>query len=112
VLTTVGVWILKTPVRAPRANAIAERWIASASRECLDQMLIVGERHLRLVLDECIDHYNSHRPNRAALDAQSVAGKRDGAGLSQVKTHRDGAGGGEHLIAHLRLMAVRVPRRA
>ena len=49
--------------QAPRANAIAERWIASARRECLDRMLIVGERHLRLV-DEYVDHYNTHRPHR------------------------------------------------
>jgi len=46
------------------SNAIAERWIASARRECLDQMLITGERHLRLVLGEYTDHYNSHRPHR------------------------------------------------
>ncbi|MGH3404564.1 MAG: integrase core domain-containing protein [Streptosporangiaceae bacterium] len=59
--------IIRTPVRAPRANAnaIAERWISSARRECLDRMLITGERHLRLVLDEYIDHYNSHRPHQA-----------------------------------------------
>jgi transposase InsO family protein len=49
----------------PAANAIAERWIASAHRECLDRMLVTGERHLRLVLDEYIDHYNTHRPHRA-----------------------------------------------
>jgi putative transposase len=57
--------VIKTPVRAPRANAIAERWIASARRECLDRMLIAGERHLRLVLDEDVDQYNTHRPHRA-----------------------------------------------
>jgi hypothetical protein len=61
----VGVRIIKTPVQAPRANAIAERWIASARRECLDRMLITGERHLQLVLGEYIDHYNLHRPHRA-----------------------------------------------
>jgi putative transposase len=64
VFTAVAVRIIRTPVRAPRANAIAERWIASARRECLDQMLITGERHLTLVLSEYIDHYNVHRPHR------------------------------------------------
>jgi putative transposase len=56
VLTAAGVRIIKTPVRAPRANAIAERWISSARRECLDRMLITGERHLRLVLSEYVEH--------------------------------------------------------
>jgi hypothetical protein len=47
VFTAIGVRIIKTPVQAPRTNAIAERWIASARRGCLDRMLITGERHLR-----------------------------------------------------------------
>ena len=65
VLTAADVRIIKTPARAPRANAIAERWVGSARRECVDRMLITGERHLRLVLSEYVDHYNSHRPHRA-----------------------------------------------
>ena len=52
VLSGAGIDVVKIPPRSPRANAIAERWIASARRECLDQMLITGERHLRLVLTE------------------------------------------------------------
>ena len=52
-------------MRAPRANAIAERWISSARHECLDRMLITGERHLRLVLREYVEHYDIHRPHRA-----------------------------------------------
>ena len=64
VFTAIGVRIIKTPVQAPRANAIAERWIASARRECLDRMLITGERHLHLVLGEYVEHFNSHRPHR------------------------------------------------
>jgi transposase InsO family protein len=60
----IGARTIQTPVRAPRANAIAERWIASARRECLDRMLITSERHLRLALDEYVAHYNEHRPHR------------------------------------------------
>jgi putative transposase len=75
VFTAAGVRIIKTPVRAPRANAIAERWISSARRECLDRMLITGERHLRLVLSEYADHYNVHRPHRTLC--QSPPSGRD-----------------------------------
>jgi len=74
VFTAVGVRIIKTPVRAPRANAIAERWISSARRECLDRMLITGERHLRLVLAEYVDRYDTHRPHRA-LQQSPPAGR-------------------------------------
>ena len=74
VFSAVGVRIIKSPVRAPCANAIAERWIASARRECLDRMLIVGERHLRLVLGEYVDRYDTHRPHRA-LQQDPPAGR-------------------------------------
>jgi hypothetical protein len=47
VFTAIGIRIVQTPVQAPRANAIAERWLGSARRECPDQMLTAGERHLR-----------------------------------------------------------------
>jgi putative transposase len=72
VLAAAGIRIIKTPVRA-RANAIAERWISSARRECLDRMLITSERHLRLVLDGYVDHYNAHRPHRT-LERSPPAG--------------------------------------
>src|SRR3954454_15055385 len=57
--------IIRTPVQAPRANAIAERWIGTVRRECLDHMLITGRRHLAAVLREFVDHYNTHRPHRS-----------------------------------------------
>jgi putative transposase len=57
--------VLITPVRAPRANAYAERWVGTARRELLDRMLIFGCRQLRSVLAEYADHYNRHRPHRA-----------------------------------------------
>jgi putative transposase len=57
--------VLMTPVRAPQANAYAERWVGTVRREVLDRMLIVGGRQLRSVLVEYADHYNGHRPHRA-----------------------------------------------
>jgi transposase InsO family protein len=57
--------VLMTPVRAPRANAYAERWVGTVRREVLDRMLILGGRQLRSVLAEYVDHYNLHRPHRA-----------------------------------------------
>ena len=57
--------MLRTPVRAPRANAYAERWVGTVRREVLDRMLILGCRQLRSVLAEYVDHYNLHRPHRA-----------------------------------------------
>jgi transposase InsO family protein len=60
-----GITVLRTPVRAPRANAYAERWVGTVRREVLDRMLILGCRQLRAVLAEYADHYNGHRPHRA-----------------------------------------------
>jgi transposase InsO family protein len=64
-----GIRILRTPVRAPRANAIAERWIGTVRRELLDRMLILNRRHLDHALAEYIDHFNHHRPHRALHQA-------------------------------------------
>ena len=100
VFTAIGVRIVKTPVQAPRANAIAERWIASARRECLDRMLIAGERHLQLVLGEYAGHYNTHRPHRT-LHQSPPAGRRDppAAGASIRVLRRDRLGGLIHEYA-------------
>jgi putative transposase len=60
-----GVQIVRTPVRAPQANAVAERFVRTARAECLDWLLIVSKSHLEHVLRIFIDHYNGHRPHRA-----------------------------------------------
>jgi putative transposase len=60
-----GIKIVKTPVWAPKANAIAERFIRSVRAECLDWLLILNRRHLEGVLRVYVDHYNRERPHRA-----------------------------------------------
>lgn len=56
--------ILRTPFRAPNANAYAERWIRSVRQECLDHVVIVNEVHLKRVLTEYITFYNARRPHQ------------------------------------------------
>jgi transposase InsO family protein len=57
--------IIKTPVRSPRANSFAERYVGTLRRECLDHLLIYGERHLWRTLTEYAQHYNEHRPHQS-----------------------------------------------
>ena len=65
VLAGTGMQIIKTPVRSPKANSFAERYVGTLRRECLDHLLIYGERHLRRVLTEYARHYNEHRPHQS-----------------------------------------------
>jgi len=86
------VQIIRTPPRAPRVNAIAERFIGILRGECLDHILITGPRHLDVVLREYVQHFNAHRPHRslhqcppsgaAPLPSQAVIGplRRDRLG--------------------------------
>jgi putative transposase len=70
VFRTEGVQIIRTPLRAPNANAHAERFVRTVGSECLDWLLILGRRQLEHVLREYVDHYNRERPHRA-LDMQA-----------------------------------------
>jgi len=60
-----GIGVVKTPVRAPQANAIAERFVRTVRAECLDWLLIVNRRHLERILRIFVEHYNTQRPHRA-----------------------------------------------
>ncbi len=60
-----GFEIIRTPFRAPKANAFAERWVGTVRRDCLDWLLISSRRQLERVLHIYVDHYNTHRPHRA-----------------------------------------------
>ncbi len=57
--------MIRTPVQAPNANAYAERWVRTVRSDCLDRILVLGQRHLEHVLRVYRRHYNEHRPHRA-----------------------------------------------
>jgi hypothetical protein len=60
-----GAQVLATPVQAPNANAVAERWVRTVRTECLDWLLVVSRGHLGQILRIYVQHYNQHRPHRA-----------------------------------------------
>jgi transposase InsO family protein len=64
VFTAIDIRIVKTPVRAPRANAIAERFVGTTRRELLDRILIINQRNAASVLHAFEHHYNNHRSHR------------------------------------------------
>jgi transposase InsO family protein len=70
-----GIRTVLTPVRAPNANAVAERVIGTIRRECLDHMIVLTERHLRRVLHEFVEHYNHRRPHQT-LELDSPEGRK------------------------------------
>jgi hypothetical protein len=65
VLCSEGIRVLLTPIRSPRANAFAERFVGTVRRECLDRLLIFHRHQLQSVLVEFVRHYNGHRPHRS-----------------------------------------------
>jgi transposase InsO family protein len=64
VATGVFIRVILTPVRAPKANAICERFLGSVRRECLDHALVLGDRHLERVLSEYVHYFNGERPHQ------------------------------------------------
>jgi putative transposase len=85
--------IIRTPIRAPRANAIAERFIGALRRECLDHLLIAGRRHLDVVLREYVRHYNAHRPHRSLRQRPPAGGTQPRSGAAIRPLRRDRLGG-------------------
>jgi putative transposase len=62
-LAAMGLTVLRTPVRAPQANAYCERLVGTIRRECLDFLIPLTESHLRGILTRWITHYNRGRPH-------------------------------------------------
>ena len=102
VFTAIDIQIIKTPVRAPRANAIAERFIGTIRRELLDRLLIINRRHAATVLREFQRHYNDHRPHRSLGQAAPLRPLPRHAPTGIYKIHRrDRVGGLLHEYQHV-----------
>jgi putative transposase len=82
-----GVRVLKTPVRAPQANAFCERLVGTIRRECLDFLIPLNERHVKLLIKEFAAHYNRGRPHSSL-----------GPGIPEPYENRVLAGVHRHLL--------------
>ncbi len=102
VFTAIDIRIIKTPVRAPRANAIAERFIGTIRRELLDRILIINQRHAAAVVRAFGRHYNDHRPHRTLGQAAPLRPlpRRTPTAVDNVRRH-DRLGGLIHEYQHV-----------
>lgn len=97
-----SVRILCTPVRAPRANAITERWIGTVRRELLDRVLIINRHHLETALAEYMAHFNDRRPHRTLNQAAPLRPLPPPASSPQLcLRRRDRLGGLIHKYAQV-----------
>jgi putative transposase len=74
VFKAIGISATRTPVRSPKANAFAERWVRTVREDCLDHLLIYSRRHLESVLGTYVRHYNEFRPHRGRQLATPLPG--------------------------------------
>jgi putative transposase len=86
-----GAEVIRTPVQAPNANAVAERWVGTVRRECLDQLLVVGRPQLVGVLRRYVEHYNQRRPHRSLAYTppvpSAVANPMSAVAVGQLRRH-------------------------
>jgi putative transposase len=101
VFTTEGIRVVLTAPQAPRMNAIMERWVGSVRRELLDRILIMNERHLRMVLAEYETYFNEHRPHRTLNQASPLRALPNPVDADIKVTRRDRLGGLLHEYAQV-----------
>jgi putative transposase len=91
-LAASGVKSVRLPARSPNLNAYAERWIGSVRRECSRRVIPLGERHLRQLVREYVEHYHGERPHQS-LGNKLIAPVNDNAALSGRVLRRQRLGG-------------------
>jgi len=92
ILRSAGVTPVRLPARSPNLNAYAVRFVRSIKEECLDQVVPLGERHLRAVVSDYVLHYHAER-NHQGLDNQLIAPGPESQPKTGTVTRRDRVGG-------------------
>ena len=94
VFASEGIRVIKTPIRAPNANAFAERLIGTIRRELTDRILILGRRHLDFVLGGFAEHYNSHRPHQGInlFAPETIGAVPSPVPIGDIRRHRVASG--------------------
>ena len=103
VLADAGIQTVLCNIRAPRMNAVAERWIGGCRRELLDRTLVWNQAHLRRILREYETHHSQHRPHRSLHGAAPLKPLPEPVDLDQYRVRRHARAGG--LINEYRLVA-------
>ncbi len=91
-LREAGVTPVRLPPRSPDLNAYAERFVRSIKSECLDRLIVIGERHLRMAISEYVQHYHAER-NHQGLDNALIAPASEVGELSGPVLGRERLGG-------------------
>lgn len=84
VMEAAGIGLIRTPYQAPNANAYAERFVRSIKDECVRQMILFGEGHLRRALDEYVEHYNRER-NHQGIGNELIDGQPS-TGIGEIRS--------------------------
>jgi len=93
VLRAAGIECLKLPPQSPNLNSVAERFVLSIKRECLDKIVPLGERHLRLAVSEFVEHYHRERNHQGLDNRLIIAPANDNADPARPIARRERLGG-------------------
>jgi hypothetical protein len=81
-----GAKVQRVGPRAPNLNSVVERFIQSLKVECLDQFVVCGERHLRHLLKQYLEHYNTERPHQAKGNVPLAEADREESSVVRLPT--------------------------
>lgn len=107
-LRSAGVEPVKLPARSPNLNAYAERFVRSIKEECLSKIIPIGERHLRLAVEEFAEHYHLER-NHQGLGNRLIDGEAETEPVMHVDSGNDSAASSARITVPLERRTAMTP---